>query len=214
MFTHHAPRFPRFPLCPPTQWRGEPVARGQPSATFHHPSKPSDDAQPLGDRAESWVAPPEVGLDLMAVVAGRAHSHSRLAPHSEVPRRIRSCATLQPGSRFALGIERARPRRYCRYGPCVPGTFDESTPTDACTGRASAMVGRSSCTSYVLRTDRRSFRTSPAQLFCTGREHGTAQDPCCCCLCVVSLPPMASGGDAGLLAGRTPAHRTAWVLGG
>lgn len=24
-----------------------------------------DDAQPLGDRAESWVAPPEVGLDLM-----------------------------------------------------------------------------------------------------------------------------------------------------
>jgi hypothetical protein len=103
-------------------------------------------------------------------VAGRAHSHSRLAPHSEVPRRIRSCATLQPDSRFALGIERARPRRYCRYGPCVPGTFDESTPTDACTGRASAMVGRSSCTYYV-QTDGLS---APVQHSCSALGKSTA----------------------------------------
>lgn len=168
-----------------------------------------DDAQPLGDRAESWMAPPEVGLDLMAVVAGRAHSHSRLAPHSEVPRRIRSCATLQPGSRFALGIERARPRRYCRYGPCVPGTFDESTPTDACTGRASAMVGRSSCTYYV-QTDGLS---APVQHSCSALGESTALHRTRAAA-ASALSPSHLWHLAETLACSPAAHRTAWVLGG
>jgi hypothetical protein len=53
----------------------------------------------------------------------------------------------------ALLWESSGPGPGGRYGPCVPGTFDESTPTDACTGRASARVGRSSCTVRTAQTD-------------------------------------------------------------